>query len=67
MTWLVVEVAPDEVHVLPCDEQDQLVRGHLPSMTCFCQPKAIREGPLDDPVWSHNEPSWPGATQRYDA
>lgn len=61
MTWLVLHVGPREVHVLPCDEDERLVLGHRPAITCFCHPRAIREGPLDDPIWSHNEPSWPGA------
>lgn len=62
MSWLVVPVGPTEVHVLPCDEEERIVLGHQPTIACFCGPKAVRDGPLDDPVWSHNEPTWPGAT-----
>jgi hypothetical protein len=63
MAWLVVQVRPRELHVLPCDEDERVVLGHRPAITCFCHPSAERDGPLDDPIWSHHEPSWPGARE----
>ncbi len=57
--------APD-VHVLPCTEDGQVARGHEPSLACpSCRPEAVRSGPLDQPVWSHVEPTWPGAERGY--
>lgn len=51
-------------HVLPVDEDGNVVRGHEARIDCpACRPVAIRNGPLDDPVWSHVEPTWPGASQ----
>lgn len=64
--WLVdpLSDAPD-VHVLPC-EDGLPARGHEPTlMRPACRPEPIREGPLDSPVWSHVEPTWPGSDRGY--
>ena len=58
-----VSDAPD-VHVLPTNPDGTVACGHLPLLACpACRPEAVREGPLDSPVWSHNEPNWPGANR----
>lgn len=62
MSWLVIRTDERDVHVLPADGRAQIARGHRPSRSCPCRPTPLREGPLDDSVWSHNEPDWPGAT-----
>lgn len=64
--WLVdAESDAPAVHVLPC-EDDLPARGHEPSLFCpACRPEPVRDGPLDTPVWSHNEPGWPGAERGY--
>ena len=62
MTWLVdAESDAPDVHVLPC-EDGRPARGHKPTLACpACRPRPVRNGPLDQPVWSHHEPTWPGA------
>ena len=52
----------EQVHVLPVDADGEVVGGHEPRIDCpACLPVARRDGPLDDPVWAHVEPSHPGA------
>ena len=52
------------VHVLPCDDAGNTVRGHEARIDCpACQPVPKRDGPLDEPVWAHVEPTWPGASE----
>lgn len=59
--WLVVETAAGEVHVLPGHDVPAL--GHRAVIACpSCQPIPVRAGPLDEPVWTHYEPGWPGQT-----
>jgi hypothetical protein len=60
--WGVFETDSDGVHVAPA-EGDEVSAGHELSPSCWCHPKPLRDGPLDDPVWSHNEPGSPGAEQ----
>lgn len=59
--WMVVTVTPTEVHVLPA-EGDAIARGHAATLPCpACVVRAVRTGPLDTAVFSHVEPTWPGA------
>ena len=56
-------------HVMPADG-DHPAAGHEARVDCpVCRPIALRD-PIDDGVvWSHYEPTWPGAIaeQRIDA
>lgn len=60
--WGVFDLRPkrDEVHVAPIVDGG-LLASHVLRGDCRCRPKALRDGPLDPPVVSHNEPGWPGA------
>ena len=54
-----------EHHVLPV-EDGVVVRGHEARIDCTaCRPVPKRDGPLDDPIWSHSEPNWPGASEGF--
>jgi hypothetical protein len=62
--WIVVNTG-SEIHVLPY-EGKFLARDHEPILVCpACRPVPVRDGWLDEPAWSHTEPTWPGATQGY--
>lgn len=62
MSWVGVDTGTDGVHVLPWDEERDVVAGdHVAVRTCPCHPVPERDAPLDEPVWSHREPGWPGA------
>ena len=56
--WVVVETNGG-VHVLPYDGRG--FADHHATRSCWCRPESVREGPLDEPIWSHNQPDWPGA------
>ena len=64
--WLVESEsdAPD-IHVLPT-EDGHVARGHEPSLGCqSCRPVSV-DGEvwgLSGRVWTHIEPSWPGASR----
>jgi hypothetical protein len=49
--------------VAPCDETGLLLPTHLLYAGCPCRPAVVRDGPLDDPIFSHMEPTHPGADQ----
>jgi hypothetical protein len=57
--WGVFEL-DDGVHVAPTVDGG-LLASHVLRWDCRCRPTADRDGPLDDPICSHNEPGWPGA------
>lgn len=70
MSWGVFPVEdPRARHVIPVDDEGYAACGHEVRVDCpACQPKLLRDGPLDDPVWSHQQPDWPGANDyRLDA
>lgn len=58
--WGVYE-AEGDVHVVPVLD-DEIV-GHELSRSCECRPTPLRDTLLDEPVWSHNHPDWPGANE----
>lgn len=61
--WIVV-VSHGDVHILPAEDGHPAV-GHLAARACpACRPILVREGPLDEPIWTHDEPGWPGAEIR---
>jgi hypothetical protein len=65
MSWAVVETENEGVHVVPWDDDCGMpVLGHETGQSCGCRPTPKREGPLDEPVWSHHEPTWPGSEDR---
>ena len=59
--WGVYERGGD-VHVAPSLGQHAFLpaAGHVLARDCWCRPEVIRDGPLDEPVWSHREAGWPG-------
>lgn len=61
MTWGVFHLLGGDVHVVPVDEDEHLAGDHELSRSCPCHPMPVRESPLEDPIWSHNDPDWPGA------
>lgn len=64
--WAVRDLRPDgQMHVVPCDEVGVPLATHEPRADCQCQPKAVRETPLDEPVISHHEPGHPGAIDEW--
>lgn len=66
--WRIWIVAPDEeIHVVP-GLGDEVANNHTLTPLCYCSPtpeKLHGSGPLDDPVWCHNDPSWPGSGDRF--
>jgi hypothetical protein len=68
--WVVVQTKEQGVHVLPVLDSGDYAAGHDAVITCpACRPEPLRDGSLDEPVWSHYEPTWPGANdaRRLDA
>lgn len=59
--WAVFQTVDGEVHVLPAVDGRRHA-AHVTAIGCPCWPMAIRSGPLSEPVWSHQQPGWPGAT-----
>ena len=63
--WLLI-VSHGDAHVLPALDGAPAL-GHRAVRACpSCRPILVRKGPLDDPMWTHDEPSWPGAEVRRD-
>jgi hypothetical protein len=61
VSWLLVVTVADGIHVLPARDGAPAC-GHRAEIGCpACMPEPLRDGPFDDPVWSHSEPDWPGA------
>ena len=62
MSWAVVTADSGDVHAMPWDDDLDAIGGnHVIERSCPCSPKIIRDSPLDDAVWSHQAPEWPGA------
>jgi len=61
--WMVIQTVDDQVHVLPAVDGRRHA-AHTAAIECPCWPMALRDGPLDEPVWSHQQPGWPGETTR---
>jgi hypothetical protein len=60
--WVVIATLAEGVHVLPSILGRGPSAGHQARILCpACQPIALRDGPLDEPTWAHDEPGWPGA------
>lgn len=75
--WGIFVVDESDVHVAPVleDECGEMVatgvctsdhslnvhEDHDLSRSCPCGPELLRDGPLDDPIWSHRQPDWPGS------
>jgi len=55
--WALIQTIEGAVHVVPALNGQAT---HPATSDCPCWPVAVREGPLDEPVWSHQEPGWPG-------
>jgi hypothetical protein len=66
--WAILTMPPDVmqpggvVHVVPTEDAVALepANGHELHPLCWCHPVRVN-GPLEDPVLSHNDPTWPGA------
>lgn len=52
------------VHIVPCTADETVQNGHELHPLCWCQPVRVT-GPLEDPVLSHNDPTWPGASDQH--
>jgi len=53
--------AKDAVHVLPVNADGEPIRGHKAETPCpACAPEWIDDG-RGSPVWSHRDPTFPGA------
>lgn len=60
--WTVIDDRSDGgfVHVLPAD-----VRGHVTGkVACWCNPRLLRDGPLDEPIVSHRASEVEGSDDR---
>ena len=60
-----VDPDTDDVHAAPVDADGALAGtlDHVIARDCPCLPTVVRDGPLDDPVWSHHDRTWPGANE----
>lgn len=64
MTWAVVYQEAGVVVTPWDDEADTPALDHTNAPTCWCQPIKVTTDPpsdMDIPIWTHREPSWPGA------
>lgn len=74
--WAIFEVNDSEAHVVPIEPTirdsgppAEIACGHELRRDCpVCLPTLVRYGPLDlseGDVWSHQQPGWPGANDRF--
>lgn len=76
MSWGIFDGADTDegaptLHVAPVDEYELVAAGHVITATCPCNPSRIlvaREpgDPRPAMLYSHSEPTWPGAVRTDD-
>jgi hypothetical protein len=54
--WIVVDLRPAAVHVMPCAPDGTPLPPHVPSGYCPCFPRAVRDAPLNTPILVHRSP-----------